>query len=235
MSTALDRVVNTVELLELILLALPLDELLRARQISRTCRDLINRSKFLNQIRNQPYVAVHIRLPAKCSLSSEDAPTLVTEFVLYHHQPLTLCINLRGVEYPSKVFCKYKAEDLPTPETEFPQQIWGGSYCAKPHRFVRYRAYRWTTFHPGVPQRLTWDFRQHRKASSRSSDGDMGYTEVGEDYILRLRPNLSIGHVVGIKESLIERKDNGEDLKDCVLSSHVTLVGENEARFTVLP
>ena len=235
MSTALDRAVNTVELLELILLALPLDELLRARRISRTCRDLIERSKFLNQIRNEAYVAVNIQLPTKCSSMQEDAPKLEAEFVLYHHQPLTLCTNLRCIEYPSKFFYKYKADRPPFSQNEFRQHIWGGGYCAATQRFVRYRAYRWTTFYPGVPQRLTWDFRRHRKAMSRSFDGDMGFTEVGTDYILRLRPNLRIGHLVGVRKSLIERKEDGDDLKDCVLNKHVMLVGENEARFSVVP
>jgi hypothetical protein len=232
MCTALHRVVGTVELLEMILLALPLNDLLRARQISRTCRDLINGSKFLQNIRAEPYVGVHIQLPKQCSISQQDAPILEADFVLYYDKPITIHKSQGEVEYPWRTFVKFEQGGSPP---DFPQAVWGHKYFGLPRRFVRDRADRWATLYPGVPYRLSWIFRWVRPHGQVSCHDKVSPMEVGKDYVLRLRPHFRVGHLVGIKESLLARKERGDDLESCVLDRPLMLVGENEVHFTVVP
>jgi hypothetical protein len=73
---ATGRVVNTVELLELILLCLPLNELLRMRQVSTTWRDLIMQTTMIRNIGDKPHIAVQIQLPPICSVSEGQPPIL---------------------------------------------------------------------------------------------------------------------------------------------------------------
>jgi hypothetical protein len=73
---ATGRVVNTVELLELILLCLPLNELLRMRQVSTTWRDLIMQTTMIRNIGDKSYIAVQIQLPPICSVSEGQPPIL---------------------------------------------------------------------------------------------------------------------------------------------------------------
>jgi hypothetical protein len=232
MSTALDRVVNTTELLEMVLLALPLNDLLRARQISRTCRDLIDWSKFLQSIRAEPYIGVSIHLPDQVSISQQEAPLLKADFVLYYDKPITIHKTQGDVEYPSRTFFKFE-HGCPPPN--FPQTVWGHKYFGRPLRFVPDRAHKWTTLYPGVPYQLSWIFRWAQGRRVNWHHKMFSSMEVGKNYTVRLRPHFRVGHLVGIKESLLDRKERGDDLKSCVLDRPLMLVGENEVHFRAVP
>ena len=67
-TSACNRLVETVELIELILQHVPLDDLLRCRQVSNTWRDLVERSRILQKIQQNPHVGVLARCPRECSL-----------------------------------------------------------------------------------------------------------------------------------------------------------------------
>src|ERR1700760_2028928 len=71
-SGAADRVTHIAELLEQIILSLELRDLLLARRVCRLWRDIIQSSNLFNDIKAEPYVAVHLRLPAPCSMSHPD-------------------------------------------------------------------------------------------------------------------------------------------------------------------
>ena len=232
MSTALDRVVNTTELLEMILLALPLNYLLQARQISRTCRDLIDGSKYLQNIRAEPYIGVYVRFPKQCSISEQDAPVLEADFVLYYDKAVTINKALGELLHHSRTFFKFEEGNSPP---DFPQAVWGSKWSCRPRQFVAQRAHRWTTLYPGVPYRLSWSFRWVQSRRVNRQLQLLLSMEAGKKYVLRVRPYYRVGHLVGIKELLLARKERGEDLESCVLDKPLRLIGENEVHFTAVP
>jgi hypothetical protein len=142
MSTALDHVFNTTELLEMILLAPPFSEILRARQISRAFRDVLDASPFIKRIRTNPYIGVYVRLPSLCSISEGEAPTLEADLVLYHDKPLTVYTFRDSDEFPSQMF--YKLENgHPSPQLDPGNSsltLLGPAYSSKPERFAPHRA-----------------------------------------------------------------------------------------------
>ena len=233
MSTARDRVINTAELLQLILLALPFDELLRARQVSKGCRDLINRSKYLRQIQAQPYVGVHAQLPRLCSISQDPPPYLTVHFTLYFDKPITIYLHPVNIKHISTAFYKFEDGDSTVSALDFPRGMWGSKHSSRPHRFKTYTAHTWITLYPGVPRRVKWNFRRYT-TNSQPMDGNMRFTEVGKVYTLRLRSD-KIGHLLGTKKSLLTRLENGEDLGNFLLDKPLKLITENEVRFTAVP
>lgn len=70
---------------------------------------------------------------------------------------------------------------------------------------------------------------------SEPSRVDLQFARVGGRYILKLWPNLEIGHLVGTKGALLARRARGEDLEDCVLDRSLKIMGKNEVRFVVVP
>ena len=53
-------------------------------------------------------------------------------------------------------------------------------------------------------------------------------------YVFKLRPGISTRGVVGVKEQLLERMAQG-DVISCEEEKRLSLVGENEFRFTAIP
>jgi hypothetical protein len=71
-STAKERVLGTVELLEQILLSMPLDLLLQSRGVSRLWRELISRSQRYKCIQSEPYIGISLSSPTECSIADGD-------------------------------------------------------------------------------------------------------------------------------------------------------------------
>ena len=233
MVTAVDRVVHTPEIFEQILLALPLVELLKARQVSRLCRELILNSSTIRTIQSHPHIRINLRLPTHCSLSEGAAPILAADLTLYFDKPLTLCKFPYLSSGPSQV--TYKFEEGTSPPTSFGYYEFGARFNRNAMEFSRTNEAKWLTLLPGVPHCMLWNFRPISHSFGRTPYlGNLSHTEIGKVYLLRLRPNYRLAGFIGAKESLFAKLERGEDMAAHKLGGNVPLVGENEVCFTVV-
>ena len=232
MSTALDRVINTVELLEHMLLLLPLDLLLRARQVSRLWRELILRSERFRKLHSEPYIGISLQLPAKCSLSDSNEPRLMADLTLYFDEPVTMRQKPSCLHYPSQL--TYRHEVGTPPPDSFPPFDWAGCFRARAFKFNHKNKEMWTTLYPGVVYMIYLRIRPGPRSNRTQSSGSLGKTEVGKTYVLKLRPGYKVGVYVGVKETLLARKENGEALKASEFEKSMLLHGENQVMFTVI-
>lgn len=235
-TTSLEQAFNTTELLELILLALPLSDLVKVRSVSCRFKEVIERSRYWQQLCKYPYVGVRIQLPEVCSQTEGEPPILQAALILYYAKPITVCTNRPVVKYPSKVFCKFeKGQPEPADWPYVCHTTWGGRYNIRPHRFTPINIkMRWTTLYPGVPYLISWAFRRQENAYPKAAHGNLSMTEVGKTYVLKLRPNMDIGHLIGTKSSLLAQRQRGADLGENILDAPLMLVAENKVQFRVV-
>ena len=91
MSTPFDQVLNTIELLEQILWDLPLNELLRVRQVSRIWREVAMRSKQVKDVQEKPHINLRFQpslfrtFSANCYIETK----VEVELILWHDKPMT--------------------------------------------------------------------------------------------------------------------------------------------------
>lgn len=65
--------------------------------------------------------------------------------------------------------------------------------------------------------------------------GKLSHVEVGKIYILKLRLDFCIKNLVGVREELLERQEQGENVDICILGTDLPLVGQNKLHFKVAP
>ena len=70
MSSATQRVLETIELIEHIISKLPVDDLLRARHVSQLWMELVERSKRYRDICTKPYLCLTLNLPTSFSMAA---------------------------------------------------------------------------------------------------------------------------------------------------------------------
>ena len=240
-TSACNQLFETVELIDLILQYVPLDDLLRCRQVSKTWRDLVERSKILQRIQQNPYVGVLARTPRECSLLEGENPTLEADFVLWHDKSVTILRSPSCLNYPGQIF--FKVEEGATPPETLPPFTWGGCFRTRAFRLNREKADQWVTLYPGRPVSLSWQFRPGQSSahfgSGCATSGNLADAEVGKRYILRLRSGMRLSAYVGVKEQLLTELEEGDkkakSLKRFKMSDGLRLVSEDEAHFTVVP
>lgn len=234
----MDQVFGTAELLEAILLAMRLDDFLRARQVCTLWKDVIERSKVLRQIKHDPYVGVNLRLPHECSFSAVEPPILEADLTLYFDKPMTIrqspsCINSCGG-------FTYKFEEGTLPPKRFPEFSFAGCFRPRGLRFSRANESRWFTLWPGVPHRLHCNFRldyRHSMLAPHMKHSGMLGAEAGKTYVLRVTPaspDRSLTALIGTKQWLLEQTPKGTKTDKVALAKPLRLVGQGEARFKAI-
>lgn len=212
---AAERLAGTVELLEMVLLALPLRSLILARQVSQTCLALIDRSEMLKKIRETPFVTAKLALPFECSVSSPEHPMLQVDLVLHYDRPVTLRRERGPLDSPQRIAYRY-GEDAPdTPRwiksSLYKQLLRDNFPLSRKHEEV------YITLLPGTAFRLTYDFGVHRwePPVAHLPPLDRGVTglDIGRTYVLKIRPDQFLLAYEGTKRSLLERSDAGDDLE----------------------
>ena len=237
MLASVERVIGTVELLEQILLHLPLREMLCIRQVSRRFEELIMSSKYLKSLQESPYIGIKLRLPQQCSLSGKSALNLDADLTLYFDRSITIrqtpsCLSTGSSQMT------FKSEEGTSAPSTFPWLTWGARFRSGAFQFNRANEARWMTLVPGEPQTISWDFRFglsiYRGSNPKVFWGDLGQTEIGKTYILSLRPDHAVQGFIGMKEPLLAQRESGISLKAYGLAKTLPLVGENQVRSSVV-
>lgn len=216
----------------MILLALPLRDMLLARQVSTTCRALIEESSVLEEIRQAPMVAATLQLPFECSVSSAQRPMLHVDLLLHYDQPVTIRQVASPIAGPSSLTYRYP-RDEPAPQT-FPRFSLGAKFRARALCLSRENESKYITLLPGTPLRLTFDFglSQMKPGLERFAPQNAGLNglEIGRTYILGVKPKLALTAFVGTKTFLLVKVDEGASLRpygfDVMYEGHIIQRGE---------
>ena len=237
MSAPVNQVLNTIELLEQILWDLPLNELLRVRQVSRTWREVAMRSKQVKDVQETPYINLRFHPPLFRTLSANNSikTKVEVELILWQDKPMTFGLFGGCDISPRCPF--YKFEEQAGADWTGRRYICGREYDeyvdlgARSRYFFRDPA----TLYPGIPFRTHWSMHlcisKYWPATSRDPVFQV-YADT--TYVFKLRPGISTRGVVEVKEQLLERMAQG-DVISCEEEKRLSLVGENEFRFTAIP
>lgn len=239
--SALDRALQTVELVDGILQVLPLDSFLQAQSVCRLWRELISTSKRLRQIQLEPYIGVRLRLPSKCSVAQEPPAMIEADLVLYYDQPVTIFMTPARAQFPSNTFIKAEEDEQNLDVDRFRSKLWGNKYLCRPDHFRADTYHNWETLLPGKPYSLTWTYRRDKQNPRTLPLGWEAHpleiipTDIYKTFVMMLRPKLYAGHFVGSKVCLMARKERGENLGLCMLRDGLPLVSENQVRYQAVP
>lgn len=204
--SAAEQLAGTVELLEMVLLALPLRDLLLARRVSRTCRSIVDSSAALNEARAHPFVSADLHLPARCSLSSTERARLEVDLTLHWDQPVTVQHMPSPLQRLSCLV--YRSDQETTTRMRSP-------YTHSKTVFQLSRKSEWRYFEllPGTPLQLVFDFGAFagRPGFEHLDDVDAGLksVEARKTYVLAVREGLMLPSYVGRMHSLLEQVDAG--------------------------
>ena len=221
MAKAIDRVLNTVELLEPILLSLPLDQILQARRISVTCKNVIDNSQYMERIRSKPYIALEAECPATLSLKSNARLVIDASITLHHDTPMTFRIfRNQGWENATLPVSELhenepRLDDSYSEITVNPYIICGLSPQIK--------------IYPGRPHQISYGLEVlpvlHRNNRDRQTLGIQTYKL---DTIQIFDSSIPIGS----KQLLLSKWKAGGVLKACEVRWPLKVVMENKVRFT---
>lgn len=240
------------ELLEMILLALPLRDMLLAGHVSRTCERLIEESKVLRDIREAPFVSMTLNLPPECSVASPERPVLHADLVLYFDRPVTVRQVTSPVEVPTDFTHRFE-RGTPRPESPARFRYFGHDL---PYRnalaLTRTSAWKFVTLMPGTAFRISFDYGVSRGNVGLEHlarfDTGLNNLQVGTSYILAVETGVVLPAYAGTKRSLLKRAARGDSLKSSGfhepkrkgtvkrggLGKALRLVGENEVQFQVV-
>lgn len=230
MATAAQRVFGTVELLEQIIFALPLNSMLRSRRVSRLFRDVIDESEHLLRIRANPIIGVHLRVPAQCSLSALRSQTLDADLILSFDQPLTVRTSTRLSQGSKGLIYGLEMDCTPPEPPSRPTYDLGLSRALRPCRETESK---YLTLLPGISHQISWPLASFSGMSDQYvHQGMLSEADVGKTYVLRVWPDITLTSYVGDKRTLLAKVDAGQDIG---WGKEIALIGKNEAMFTVVP
>ena len=247
--SAAERMAGTVELLEMVLVSLPLTEMLLARRVSRTCKALVEQSARFNEIRKHPCITAKLSLPYECSISSSESPMLNVDLVLCFDRPITVRLAASPLAGPFSLTYRY---ELGTARPEpFPLHPVGAVRKNKLQLCPENES-KYVTLLPGLPFRLTFEFGISRQKPGFEHlplpNTGLNNLQVGKEYVLGVTPGRKLPVYVDTKHSLldkvnagigIEALDNYQPREEVVLQSGVIrkmlpLVAEDEVHFQVV-
>lgn len=210
--SAAERLAGTTELLEMVLLALPLRDMLLVRRVSRTCRALAENSAGLKDIRNHPVVATRLHDGSVASLQS---PTFDVEFTLRFHLPVTI----RRIPSPLADLSSFVyAFEKGTPEpTTFPRYSLGAKFRARALRLSAENEWKHLELLPGTPVRLSIDLEGHQERLGCEhpwipNNPGLGL-KTGRTYIFGVKPRLSLPAYKGRRRFLLDQVEAGKSLE----------------------
>ena len=221
MTNAFGQVIAIAELLEQILVALPLDAMLRSRRVCRTWKSTIDQSTILRSIRSDPYIGVHLEYPYQIDLNNSSHLTAV--LTLYADGPVTVRLSpsclIRAWGF-TRIIEEGVQDDRPaSQQLREPPRFWHTMMMIS---FQKSTAKNWLTLLPGIPHALSWPYRP-----DEASDPD-------KVYILRVSPDNALARHLGTTRTLLDTIDAGRALWDNVHPKTIPLRGENKVRFSVL-
>lgn len=240
-SSATERLCATMELLELIVMALPLRDMLLARKVSRTWRDIIETSARLKQIRSNPVVTIDLDLPGECSLSVSEPYQLHADVTLIFDKPVTFRRfgSPLGGKESALTFRAKHGKSAPEP---YPYPTMDDGVGAKVMRFNQENARKYDMLFPGTAYRMAWTFGVERnprrlEALSIRNHGLNG-TMPGEVYRLDVWPNLRLPALLGARTELLAKFDASEEIESDsfvrTFGNSLELVGGGEICFKVV-
>ena len=247
MQSAKDRVIDTFELLELILLQLPTDALLRARQVSRLWRSLISRSRRYKELCVRPYITLCLHLPAECSLSAIDPPRIQTTITLHYNRPLTVrtVATSFGLESQYLWYTLNKRDPAPIEKQSFAKiKLW--RYLNRDrNQFNLENASQFQTLLPGIPYHESFELfypivhppTRMRLLAVRLPDGARWEDGIGHTYVLKAHSGYPIPCFTGTKASLLARLIKRQDLRYPLyrLGKRVRVFSEGPVEFKMVP
>jgi len=222
MLSATQQVINTVELLDAIFEKLPLDQLLRARHVSRLWREVINNSRTVKRIKDKPYIGVRIHVPEQGIAWDNHMIRLDADLTLYATEPLTIGRYARSLEFHAQLAEECREIDTPPPDQEKPLLIMVGPHKvskAAPASFKMDRQDQWETLLPGKSHRVAWPFHEGWRCClpDPSRQGEMTF-----------EPGYSLyNSYSGTKKSLLQKLDDCEKLDKYRLLGPIALVAED--------
>lgn len=241
-ASATERLSATVELVEMIIAALPLRDMLLVRPVSRTWRDLVRGLPSFKHARSKPTVDAKLLLPSACSLSSTEPPKLSVTLELRFDRPVTFRRVTSVLGSKLSTFT-YRIEEGAAHPTTFPRFSLGGRFKSGALAFSHENAWKYTTLLPGTPHELVWSFGRNENPWLRDDVSlkniGLNDTVAGKSYILAMRPDLSLPAFLGTKTSLLTTIDAGENLKELSFFQHfghgLPVVGGDPILFKVIP
>ncbi|KAK5120500.1 hypothetical protein LTR85_006155 [Meristemomyces frigidus] len=220
-SSALTRLLNTVELFENILDYFSLRQLVGVKRVCRHFSAMVDGSLRMGSLRQNPYVAVRLRYIPRCLTRDGFAcrpSTLEAKLTLQCDKPLTVRIGGscfgRGfsgltVRYPTL----FQAEDgLPT------------CFFSTNPVFDSDHAAQWATLYPDMPVVIA------------SPPDDALFlcleSERGQLFTVKVRTAMALTALDGVKHELLARWGTGDHWTSCRLDQPLPVVAQNEIQFT---
>lgn len=212
--SAAERLRGTVELFEMILLALPLRDMLLARRVSRTCQTLIERSLSLKEVCDHPAVVVKLRAPPDGLIISSQNPKIEVDLELRFNEPVTIRRTPSPLDGLSSFVYAFE-KSTPAP-TSFPRYSLGAKFRAHALQLSRENDWKYIELLPGTPYRLSFDLERHLEGygSQRATIPIVRSLNLlrGRTYIFGVKPGLSLPAYKGRKRVLHDEVDAGNSL-----------------------
>lgn len=210
--SAAERVGAIVELLELILLALPLRDLLLVRRVSWTCRKIAESSAALREARENPFVGAELALPYHCLESGPRYARIDIDLVLHFDRPLTVQSTPSPLAELSSLVYGYEKRRN-DPDASPLRHGTKVHYKERRIRPSRREEWRFIELLPGTPYRLTFAFGPNRESPGfehlADLDGALDRLEVGKGYVLSLQSDLRLSAYIGTKRFLLGKTGAG--------------------------
>lgn len=192
--------------------------MLLARQVSRTCRALIEESSTFKRLRNHPVLMAKLDLPFVHSISSpsSELPKLHVYLVLQSDRPVTVRqarSPLSGVAH--LLYNHEQNASIPQPFPRFPDT---SAFSGSELKFNRNSDPAFIELKPGTPFRLSLGFHSRRYPSNDLWPGVVreGLTELeaGNTDVVGVKPGVTFpGAYIGSKSSLHNVAAGGDSLE----------------------